>query len=141
VEKQFNADVRIPVLLSIPAVIRFVSAEPMLGPLDMECYFDFIYEDDEGWTKHYEGLDWVICGGESGSHQKDPKTARLLNMEWVRSLRDQCVDACIPFFFKQDSDEMPGQRPYVVEEDGSITTWKQTPHSSEFDDYTQLKMF
>lgn len=80
-ENQEMADERIPILLQIPAAIRFVSVEPMLGPV---CLGEYMH-----------GLDQVIVGGESGHG------ARPMHPEWVRSIRDQCVDASVPFFFKQ----------------------------------------
>lgn len=80
VENQDAADARIPLLLATPAAVRFVSAEPLLGPVDI--------------TKFGE-LDWVIVGGESGPH------ARPMHPVWARSLRDQCVQYGVPFFMKQ----------------------------------------
>jgi protein gp37 len=71
---------RIADLRAAPAAVRFVSFEPLLGPVD---------------GVGLEGLDWVIAGGESGPH------ARPLCAEWVRELRQQCQSAGIPFFFKQ----------------------------------------
>jgi protein gp37 len=78
VEDEQRADERIPDLLATPAAKRFLSVEPMLGPVG-------------AWP----GIDWVICGGESG------RGARPMHPDWARSLRDQCVAADIPFFFKQ----------------------------------------
>lgn len=133
-ENQRTADERIPILLSIPAAVRFVSVEPMLGPVDISPWdkcdlcgrlrnsFDpdkilgvwgssFCHEHYnpfngcEGTYKRH-ALDWVICGGESG-----PGT-RPMHPFWVRSLRDQCAIAGVPFFFKQwgewESEEQPG---------------------------------
>ena len=97
VENQAAADERIPHLLNTPAAVRFVSCEPMLGPIDL-CR-DYDYEDYRGTHKTtYEidrGLDWVIVGGESG-----PK-ARPMHPLWVKGIRDQCVEAGVPFLFKQ----------------------------------------
>ena len=82
-ENQEQANKRIPILLQIPAKVRFVSVEPMLSNIDISS---FLYEAK---------LDWVICGGESGHN------ARPIHPNWVRSLRDQCKQADVPFFFKQ----------------------------------------
>jgi len=71
---------RVAHLRKIPAHIRFLSLEPLLGPLD---------------NLPLEGLHWVIVGGESGRHP------RRIAAEWVRSIRDQCLVAGVPFFFKQ----------------------------------------
>jgi protein gp37 len=77
-----NADYleRIDHLRSVPAAVRFLSLEPLLGPLA---------------GMNLSGIDWVIVGGESG-----PK-ARPMDAEWVRDIRDQCASAQVPFFFKQ----------------------------------------
>lgn len=80
-ENQRAANKRIPVLLDLPMAIRGVSVEPMLGPVDLSNYLD--------------GLSWVICGGETG------QGARPIQPEWVYDLRDQCVTADVPFFFKK----------------------------------------
>ncbi len=78
---QKRAQERIPLLLHVPAVIRFLSCEPLLGPLDLTAWLP--------------SLQWVICGGESGL------CTRPLDLDWARSLRDQCQSAGVPFFFKQ----------------------------------------
>lgn len=82
VEDQRRADERIPELLTLPAPVRFLSCEPLLGPVDLTRYLP-------------EGIDWVISGGESGAQ------ARPMDMDWPRVLRDQCVQAGVPYFFKQ----------------------------------------
>lgn len=112
VENQAMADERIPHLLNAPAAVRFLSCEPLLGPVRL--VLSGLPGWDEDWkldalTGHEwagRGCDedvppveprihWVICGGESG-----PK-ARPMHPDWARSLRDQCVEAGVPFFFKQ----------------------------------------
>lgn len=89
-EDQKRADLRIPALLDTPAAVRFVSAEPLLGPIDL--HGDPIGKDSVFWIGH---LDWVIVGGESGPG------ARPMHPDWARSMRDQCVAAGVPFLFKQ----------------------------------------
>lgn len=100
-ENQKRADERIPILLQIPAKVRFVSIEPMLGPVDLEWYLGEIEipgdPHDEGST-WIEGLDWVIVGAETGPR------ARVMRPEWAWQIRDQCQNADIPFFFKRDSE-------------------------------------
>lgn len=106
---QAEADEKIPVLLETPAAKRFVSIEPMLGPVDLTSidYPDGLIEDadESGMLDALRGLtmddapthpalDWVICGGETGPN------ARPMHPDWVRSLRDQCQAAGVPFFFK-----------------------------------------
>ena len=106
---QAEADAKIPVLLATPAEKRFVSVEPMLGPVDLTS-IDYPSGRIEGAEESgmldalrgltmddaptHPALDWVICGGETGSG------ARPMNPDWVRSLRDQCQEATVPFFFK-----------------------------------------
>jgi protein gp37 len=80
-ENQRWAAKRLPLLLRHPATVRFVSCEPLLGPVDLAPWLP--------------GLDWVIAGGESGSG------ARPMNPEWAAALRDQCNDAGVAFHFKQ----------------------------------------
>jgi len=112
-ENQVRALERIPILLETPAAKRFVSCEPLLESIDLanlwhvcpECGSWEIYEP-RGGTRYCDdcgadvpipkvGLDWVICGGETGPG------ARPMHPDWVRSLRDQCKSAEVPFFFKQ----------------------------------------
>lgn len=95
VENQQTADERIPLLLQTPARVRFLSCEPLLGPVDLE-----LEKPDNGEPM---GLDWVIAGGESGPG------ARPMHPDWIRSLRDQCDTADVPFFFKQWGEWAPGE--------------------------------
>lgn len=96
-ERQQEADERIPHLLQTPAAVRFISAEPLLGPVDLtnlDCGGDTRW-NSLGGRGRQGGLDWVIAGGESG------KDARPMHPDHARSLRDQCAAAGVPFFFKQ----------------------------------------
>ena len=123
IEDQRAADGRILQLLKTPAAVRFLSCEPLIGSVDLKRVC--IGEGDVDQTQpHAEGLkhvrfnidalkgvqsfkwpalDWVICGGESGS------TARPMHPDWARSLRDQCDAAGVPFFFKQWGEWAPGE--------------------------------
>ena len=96
VVNQAEADRDIPKLLQVPARVRFLSVEPMLGPVDLgiAAPCDHVRRscDDIGC---HRALSWVICGGESGPH------ARPMHPDWARSLRDQCAAAGVPFLFKQ----------------------------------------
>lgn len=116
-EDQQTAEERIPHLLNTPAAVRFLSAEPLLGPIDLRAIPDtvspggWVYDalaggwylpaSDDGYPEvSGDGpdmglIDWVIAGGESGMR------SRPLDLDWARSLRDQCVAAGVPFFFKQ----------------------------------------
>lgn len=116
VEDQTRADERIPHLLATPAAVRFLSMEPLLGPVSLHPEADHIYQrlsrwygpdgfDDTGSqpviTRRkdlFPLIDWVIVGGESGPG------ARPMHPDWARSLRDQCAAAGVPFFFKQWGD-------------------------------------
>ena len=103
VEDQATADERIPHLLRCPAAVRFLSCEPLLGPVDLHLGHigkpGLIYS---GKDDLFNGLHWVIVGGESGP------CARPMHPAWARSLRDQCVAASVPFFFKQWGEWLPG---------------------------------
>lgn len=124
---QAEADRDIPKLLRVPAAKRFLSIEPMLGPIDLQracllacgnkgCCFPIAGTMNErGVVDSCEGgitvecicsrlnrIDWVICGGESGPN------ARPMHPDWPRSLRDQCAAAGVPFFFKQWGEWSPG---------------------------------
>lgn len=107
---QGEADRDVIKLLRTKARVRFVSIEPMLGPVRLWLLGAGDYEESHVGAEVYalsgrraipdcdwEGtkLDWVICGGESG------RGARPMHPDWARSLRDQCADADVPFFFKQ----------------------------------------
>lgn len=94
VEDQKTADERIHYLLDLPAKVRFLSCEPLLGPVDLAS------------VQHcLSMIHWVIVGGESGDN------ARPMHPEWARSLRDQCASAGIPFLFKQWGEWVPDGKP------------------------------
>lgn len=113
-ENQAMADERIPLLMDCPAAIRFVSIEPMLGPVDL-VYTCFNGADSFGAMT---GIGWVICGAESGPRR------RRMNLDWARSLRDQCVAADVPFFLKQ-ADNEDGRLTKMPALDGRV--WAQMP--------------
>lgn len=119
-EDQKWADIRIPALLETPAAVRWISAEPLLGPVDLDMLSFFTPADRAGFPGSFNSLtgewspaagdpdlecrntigdlpriDWVVVGGESGPG------ARPMHPEWARSLRDQCAAASVPFLFKQ----------------------------------------
>lgn len=97
---------RVDDLRSVNASVRFLSCEPLIGPLD---------------ELDLTGIHWVIVGGESGPNH------RPMDMRWVRAIRDKCATENVPFFFKQDAGYRTELRPYVVEEDGRHTTIQQYP--------------
>lgn len=104
VEDQETADQRIPILVKIPARVRYLSIEPLLGE---------VYLGGRLWVH------WVIVGGESG-----PK-ARPMASDWVRLIRDQCAAMSVPFFFKQWGEWMPDRlRPNGT--DGVPVAWAGT---------------
>ncbi|AJX77436.1 phage Gp37/Gp68 family protein [Burkholderia pseudomallei MSHR733] len=89
----------IPKLLAVPARVRFLSMEPLLGPVDLVSS-GALWSDMNGNivnapSRGLRGIDWVIAGGESGPG------ARPMHPDWTRSLRDQCAAASVPFLFKQ----------------------------------------
>jgi protein gp37 len=93
VEHQAAADERIPLLLETPAAVRFLSCEPLLGPIDLRRWT--LAEHGRRDIGAAPGLSWVIAGCESGPG------ARPADVAWFRSLRDQCAAAGVPFFLKQ----------------------------------------
>lgn len=102
VENQHFAAERIPILLKTPAVVRWISAEPLLGPVDLDTEGkDGLHalgcgdSSHKNLYEHCNGLDWVVCGGESGPR------ARPLRMQWARALMEQCKESGVPFFMKQ----------------------------------------
>ncbi len=110
VENQQAADERIPHLLCVPATVRFLSIEPLLGPIILRrqaqdskeiLQATLMGKLDEYFRPVERGIDWVIVGGESGHG------ARPIHPEWVRSLRDQCNAANVSFFFKQWGEWVP----------------------------------
>lgn len=123
IEDQATADARIPHLLATPAAVRFVSAEPLLGPLDLfvphhKIAPNIIIAQNaltglNGVGEIGARLDWVIVGGESGPG------ARPMHPDWARSIRDQCQAAGVAFFFKQWGEWTPGEN--VLSE---ITGWR-----------------
>ena len=113
VENQHWADERIPLLLQTPSAVRFISAEPLLGPVDLVPWLgDDIHEgtSNEADIVVDYGLDWVIVGGESG------KGHRPLDLAWAQSIKDQCSAAGVAYFMKQDSGARPGGYDHLPED-------------------------
>lgn len=126
-ENQEQADKRIPILLQIPAAVRFVSVEPMLGPVDLKMgkcnhcqirgqQFHVKHHCEECGRLAGKNIDWVICGGESGPE------ARPMHPGWARSLRDQCQAAGVPYFFKQHGEWEP-----FYDRDKDDPDWQNVP--------------
>jgi protein gp37 len=145
-ENQQWADIRIPALLDTPAAVRFISAEPLLGEINLKkhlqcfhCKTTHRFTDgcDQGGRPISYGplarrhIDWVIVGGESGHG------ARIMSPDWARDIRDQCQAAGVPFLFKQWGEWAPindkgtlqriGKKLAGRELDGR--TWDQYPES------------
>jgi protein gp37 len=116
-EDQQRADERIPDLLATPAAVRFVSAEPLLGPIDLAMATRSVIgglASDGLCIKH---LDWVIVGGESG------RKARPYDLEWASSLISQCKNAGVPIFHKQ-----VGAHPVTRWSNGDLTERLRLKH-------------
>jgi len=116
-ENQEMADLRIPFLLQTPAAKRFVSVEPMLGSVRLGSLWWNAKISGGGAPWAIDSLDWVIAGCESGPRR------RPCNIEWLRSLRDQCVAAGVPFFLKQM--DINGRLVKMPILDGRV--WAQVP--------------
>lgn len=95
VEDQAAADARIPELLEVHAAVRFLSCEPLLGPVNLGSCLDVEAGCPLDCAACDHKIDWVIAGGESGA------AARPMHPAWIRALRDQCSEAGVPFHFKQ----------------------------------------
>jgi protein gp37 len=132
VENQQWADIRVPALLDTPAAVRWLSCEPLLGPVKLPFVTEvdgctcstgnIAYEPHEAHCGYEPGpawgeLHWVVAGGESGIGH------RLLDLNWVRSLRDQCTDWNVPFLFKQ----VGGRTPKAGGRELDGRTWDQYP--------------
>lgn len=124
-ENQQWADIRIPALLDTPAAVRFVSAEPLLGPIDI-CESLALWKppmDHPAWggkrLPAREVLHWLIAGGESG------RGARPMNPDWVRQLRDDCERGGIAFLFKQ----WGGRTPKANGRELDGRTWDEYPQA------------
>lgn len=113
VEDQRRADERIPLLLETPAAVRWISAEPLLGPLDLGAYLcdgtptraQVNGPDGDRYLRHGASrLDWLVVGGESGPDY------RRMDVEWASDAAAQCLLAGVPVFVKQDSGAKPGKQ-------------------------------
>lgn len=139
VEDQQRADERIPHLLKVPARVRFLSMEPLLGPVDLRslwlpktcwhCNEELHGLPGRCWCGvcHYPDIRWIIVGGESGHN------ARPMHPEWARSLRDQCQVAGVAFHFKQFGEWRPaqeGERGIFFNYDGTPVAGPFAPYSS-----------
>lgn len=132
-EDQITADERIPLLLQTPAIVRWISAEPLLGPVDLSDYLEFYVGTGDTF-----GLDWIVAGGESGTK------ARPMHPDWVRSLRDQCLEAGVPFLFKQWGEwlssrtlppdtRLPANRwGWISKNGGAVDSMHSRPFKNEF---------
>jgi protein gp37 len=117
---QKSADTRIPHLLNVPAKVRFLSCEPLLGPVDLKLHCDkcgysardAVFQGDHRLCGEPSPrkIDWVIAGGESGDKRRD------MNMDWFRSIHDQCKSSGVAFWAKQDSGPRPGMRGRIPDE-------------------------
>lgn len=126
VEDQAAADERIPLLLDTPAAVRFLSCEPLLGPLSFVVPFAGAKVDAlAGARPGIPGLDWVIAGGESGPD------ARPCDVDWIRSIVEQCRAADVPVFVKQLGADARGwcksNAPEIIGEDEHRRMLREDP--------------
>lgn len=108
VENQDTANERIPLLLEIPAAVRWLSVEPLLGPISFSWakWHQYTFGDEKQPLDEFDGIHgihWVVVGGESGSK------GRPMDPDWARALRDQCQRAGITFMFKQWGEWSPNE--------------------------------
>ena len=112
-ENQAAADERIPILLQIPAAVRFVSIEPMLSEINLEMALEDFQPLNPDLSKKPSPIQWVIVGGESGSGARPMKT------EWARNIKQQCQSAGVSFFMKQMSGKTAKER-HAIPDDLTI---------------------
>lgn len=156
-ERQEEANERIPLLLMTPAAVRFISAEPLLAPMDLtviryrneDCDVRWNSLTSEAWVENGDSasaytndaagntkLDWVIVGGESG------KNARPMHPDWARTLRNQCAAASVPFFFKQWGEWLPGEANYGQFNPRPMNAYRRCDnHSYEWPDTNKVQNF
>lgn len=123
VEDQKRADERIPKLLEIQAAVRFLSCEPLVGPVDLED-IKLWHPTVDAWHDCLQGgsqIHWVIVGGESGPGR------RPMNPEWSRSIWQQCRDAGVAFFGKQGSGPRSDQQYEMPAEVFATREWPESP--------------
>ncbi len=137
VENQETANERIPELLKVPAKVRFLSCEPLLGPVDLSLITQTVapgfFGDCLSWHHRgkshvddkidYPTIHWVIAGGESGHG------ARPMHPDWAASLRDQCISAGVAFFFKQWGEYLPNCQSEGINTDGFKEVEFPSPNS------------
>lgn len=150
VEDQQRAADRVPDLLATPSAIRWLSCEPLIGPLNLRRIrvtpnHHTILDALGGYSLSERGrskLDWVVVGGESGP------AARPMHPDWARSLRDQCEAAEVPFFFKQWGEwrDRGAEQPIAVRKFSShigyvdVDTGQRKPHPNRFSDETMIRL-
>lgn len=115
-EDQQRADERIPHLLKVPARVRFLSCEPLLGPIKLDP-----------WNGGHADIHWVIAGGESGPG------ARPMHPDWARSLRDQCSAAGVAFHFKQWGEYGPWPEDKPFNPKTPVFQWQRTEWNMDAD--------
>jgi len=122
VENQVEARMRLPHLIDTPAKVRFLSCEPLLGPLDLRRVENPAPFGRQFYHLNSGELHGVICGGESAPDSR----RRDMEYEWARSLADQCIQADVPFLFKQWS----GRNQKAIKAKGRVLggiIWDQYP--------------
>ncbi len=137
-EDQQRADERIPLLLQCPAAVRWVSAEPLLGPIDFEHIGNALFDREAAIKRSMHGpaamnrdqaesfiahpqLAWVVAGGESGQR------ARECDADWMISIVRQCEAAGVPVFVKQDTGPKPGKQGKIPD---ALWALKQFPETT-----------
>lgn len=138
VEDQKTADERIPLLLETPAAVRWISAEPMLGKIDLAkaggVWSDMSGRIVRGGSTYGRQLDWAVVGGESGPQ------ARSFHLDWARALLEDCRAAGIPVFMKQigarpcglGAEELEREIPGV-----DWRNWPRHPKGGDMDEWPQ----
>jgi len=125
-ENQRRADERIPHLLSVPAAVYWISAEPLLGPIDFRGHWSREVETGQLSSAFVHGIDWVIVGGESGDKP------RRMDPQWARDIRKQCQENGAAYHFKQKGRVLSAEMGCKDREGKKLEEWPAEFQIQEF---------
>jgi protein gp37 len=125
-ENQRRADERIPHLVSVPAVVYWISAEPLLGPIDFSRHWSREVETGQLTSAFVHGIDWIIVGGESGN------APRRMDPQWARDIRRQCEENGAAYHFKQKGRVLSAEMGCKDREGKKLEEWPTEFQIQEF---------
>lgn len=125
-ENQRRADERIPHLVSVPAAVYWISAEPLLGPIDFRRHWSREVETGQLSSAFVHGINWVIVGGESGD------APRRMDPQWARDIRKQCQENGAAFHFKQKGRVLSAEMGCKNKEGKEMSEWPEEFRVQDF---------